>query len=137
MDRPLCKCHGEPVYSNGACAVNGRARALARYAADPKKAAARKAELRAMNPDRVKEIARASYYKNREKRCATSRSWYDNNRERAIEATREWRAANPEKVLAYQTNRVVSGKLATQAWKRKARLAEARDIQLLQELRAQ
>ena len=60
-EKPLCPCHGEPMYRNGPswrCAVKHRANAAARYErikADPEKCEERRAKQRERWPKRMSD----------------------------------------------------------------------------------
>lgn len=45
------------------------------------------------NPDKVKEMARRSYLKHKEKRNAEAKAWYEKNKEKALEYSRKYNKA--------------------------------------------
>lgn len=60
----------------------------------------RKAEYRARNPERIRELARAEYENNREKRRASHRKWAEANPEKMREAKRRCRQTPKGRVEA-------------------------------------
>ena len=72
-DRPVCECHGEPMYKSGRggwrCAV----------------------------------MSRAYYEANLEREREYQRAYREANRESRIEYSRAWREANREKIAEYES----------------------------------
>lgn len=100
MDRPLCKCHGEPMYRSGfrgdsqrwACPVRKREWA---------------SSWRARNPEKVQEFRRRDVEEGRHRE--RSRLWRERNPEKHRESSRLWAAANPEKRRELNARRLMVG----------------------------
>ncbi len=61
-------------------------------------------EWKADNPQKFREMKRADYLRNRDKRRAATKQWRENNLEFARELDRRKRAANPEQYRTYKRN---------------------------------
>lgn len=57
--------------------------------------------IRALNPEKSREITRRSYYKTREKRLAEHKEYYQKNKEKLIESVIRWGKNNPDKRRKY------------------------------------